>query len=58
MGEDEADELYSIFSSVLWPEPSLSAMEGMKSPWSETFFWLLMRMLQSGNHKGDARNRV
>lgn len=28
MGEDEAGELYSIFSSALWPEPSLSAVEG------------------------------
>lgn len=54
MGEDEAGELYSIFSSALWPEP----WKAMKSQWSETFFWLLMTMLQSASHKGDARNTV
>lgn len=29
-----------------------------KSLWSETFFYLLMTMLQSGSHKGGARNTV
>lgn len=36
--------------------PHCLPWKAIKSPWSETIFWLLLTMLQTGNHKGDARN--